>query len=105
MRVRNSAGTPACVIVPEIRMLQLGENEDAPWTPDVHSARLQLGPLGIILRSRIALALLSIVITFIHPWSALPVLLLAELLERQLFFQSVQAPKMPGGFGPKRYSC
>ncbi len=85
----------------EVRFLRLGEDEDTPWSPDVHSARLQLGPLGVILRSRIALALLAIFIGLIQPWAALPVLLLAELLERQLFFQSVHAPKMPGNFGPK----
>lgn len=103
-------GIPACSLfaaaillklIPEARLLQLGDAEDTPWSPDVHSARLQLGPLGIILRSRIALALLAIFIGFIHPWAALPVLLLAELFERQLFFQSVHAPKMPGNFGPK----
>ncbi|MES2920283.1 MAG: DmsC/YnfH family molybdoenzyme membrane anchor subunit [Verrucomicrobiota bacterium] len=88
-------------LAPETRLLQLGEDEDTPWSPDVHSARLQLGPLGVILRSRIAFALLAIVIAFVEPWAALPVLLLAELLERQLFFQSVHAPKMPGNFGPK----
>ncbi len=102
-------GIPACVLyatavllklAPEIRFLQLGENEDTPWSPDVHSARLQLGPLGVILRGRVTLALLAAVIAFIQPWAALPVLLLAELLERLLFFQSVHAPKMPGNFGP-----
>ena len=40
--------------------------------------------------------------SFIQPWAALPLLLLSELLERQLFFQSVYAPKMPGNFGPGR---
>ena len=88
-------------LFPETRLLQLGDDDDIPWSPDVHSARLQLGPLGVILRSRIALALLSIFIGFIQPWAALPVLLLAELFERQLFFQSVHAPKMPGNFGPE----
>jgi Fe-S-cluster-containing dehydrogenase component/DMSO reductase anchor subunit len=92
-------------LVPEIRMLRLGEDEYAPWSPDVHSARLQLGPLGLILRSRITFALFSIITAVFHSWSALPVLLAAEILERQLFFQSVQAPKMPGGFGPKNHSC
>lgn len=88
-------------LVPELRILQLGENEDMPWSSDVHSARLQLGPLGVILRSRVALAFIAIVTAFIHPWAALPILLAAEILERQLFFQSVQAPKMPGGFDRK----
>ena len=88
-------------LIPEARLLQLSYDEYNAWSPDVHSARLQFGPLGIILRSRIALALLAIFIGFIHPWAALPVLLLAELFERQLFFQSVHAPKMPGNFGPR----
>ncbi len=90
-------------LIPESRLLQLGEDDDTPWSPDVHSARLQLGPLGVILRSRMTLALLAVVIGFIQPWATLAALLLAELLERQLFFQSVCAPKMPGNFGPK--SC
>lgn len=90
-------------LAPEARLLQLGEDEDTPWAPDVHSARLQLGPLGKILRSRMALAIAAIVIAFIQPWLALPLLLLADLFERQLFFQSVQAPKMPGNFGPSRH--
>ncbi|MEO8615112.1 MAG: DmsC/YnfH family molybdoenzyme membrane anchor subunit [Luteolibacter sp.] len=87
-------------LIPELRLLKLGEDEDAAWSPDTHSARLQLGPLGVILRARIALALLSVFVSLIQPWTALPILLLAELFERQLFFQSVQAPKMPGNFGP-----
>jgi formate dehydrogenase iron-sulfur subunit len=86
-------------LIPELRILRLGEDEDAAWSPDVHSARLQLGPLGIVLRSRIALALVALVTAFIQPWFALPILLAAEILERQLFFQSVQAPKMPGHAG------
>ena len=86
-------------LTPELRLLKLAEDEDAEWSPDTHSARLQCGPLGVILRVRIASALLSIFVSLTHPWAALPILLLAELLERQLFFQSVQAPKMPGNFG------
>lgn len=85
----------------ELRLLQLGENEDKPWSPDVHTARLQLGPLGLILRSRVALALCAIVVSATQPALALPLLLGAEILERLLFFKSVQAPKMPGNFGPR----
>ncbi|MES2657723.1 MAG: DmsC/YnfH family molybdoenzyme membrane anchor subunit [Verrucomicrobiota bacterium] len=88
-------------MIPELRFLKLGEDLDDPWSPDAHSARLQLGPLGPFLRARFTLALLAIPIALVQPWFALPVLLLAELLERQVFFQSVQAPKMPGNFGPK----
>ena len=90
-------------LIPEIRFLRLAEDEDKPWQPDVHSARLQLGPLGVHLRLRIALALLAIPLACLQPWAALPILLLAEILERQLFFQSVQATKMPGNIGPQRY--
>jgi DMSO reductase anchor subunit len=88
-------------LAPEIHLLQNGKNPSAPWSPDVHSARLQLGPLRFILLARIAISLLAIPVALIQPWTALPILLLAELLERQLFFQSVYAPKMPGNFGPK----
>ena len=88
-------------LTPEIHLLQNGKNPSAPWSPDVHSARLQLGPLRFILLARIAISLLAIPVALIQPWTALPILLLAELLERQLFFQSVYAPKMPGNFGPK----
>ncbi len=107
--ILHGTGIPACSLfaaavllklIPEIRMLKLGEDEDTPWSPDTHSARLQLGPLGVFLRARITFALLAVFVSFTHPWLALPILLLAELLERQLFFQSVQAPKMPGNFGP-----
>ncbi len=90
-------------MIPELRLLQLAEDEDCPWSPDVHSARLQLGPLGIVLRSRFALAFIALFLSTIHPWSALPLLLIAEILERQLYFQSVQAPKMPGNFGPGKH--
>jgi len=88
-------------LIPEIRMLKLGEDEDDPWSPDTHSARLQMGPLGPILRARLTLAIIALFFAAIQPWYALPILLIAELLERQLYFQSVQAPKMPGNFGPK----
>jgi formate dehydrogenase iron-sulfur subunit len=108
--VIRDPGIPACSLfagivilklAPELRLLLLGENPSSPWSPDTHSARLQLGPLKSILYGRIALAFLAVGIALIQPWASLPILLLAELLERQLFFQSVYAPKMPGNFGPK----
>ncbi|TAG08703.1 MAG: molybdopterin oxidoreductase [Verrucomicrobia bacterium] len=70
------------------------------WSPDQHSARLLIGPLRKIFIARCALALTAITASIFNPWFALPILLVAEILERQLFFQSVQAPKMPGNFGP-----
>ncbi|MFT4176814.1 MAG: dimethyl sulfoxide reductase anchor subunit [Luteolibacter sp.] len=88
---------------PELRFLQLGEDEDKPWSPDVHSARLQREPLGPILRSRMFFAFVALFVASLQPWAALPFLLLADLFERQLFFQSVQAPKMPGNFGPAKH--
>jgi formate dehydrogenase iron-sulfur subunit len=84
-------------LIPELLFLR----HSATWSPDAHSARLQVGPLGIVLRSRILLALVAAGLGFIAPWLALPFLLAAEILERQLFFQSVHAPKMPGSFGPR----
>ena len=85
-------------LLPEILFLRLSQANE--WSPDQHSARLQLGPLRVILISRTAFALVAILAAFIQPWAALPFLLIAEIMERQLFFQSVQAPKMPGHFGP-----
>jgi formate dehydrogenase iron-sulfur subunit len=96
-----SLGLFAAVIIikllPEI--LFLSRQGEADWSPDSHSARLQLGPLRRIFIARMACAIAAIAFAFIQPWLALPVLLLAEIFERQLFFQSVQAPKMPGNFG------
>jgi formate dehydrogenase iron-sulfur subunit len=86
-------------LIPEARLIQLAADPDAPWSPDRHTARLQAGPLGKFTRARFILALLAIPVAFAAPWVALPVLLIAEILERQLFFQSVHAPKMPGNFG------
>lgn len=88
-------------MVPESRLLRRLDDADAPWSPELHSARLQQGPLGPCLRSRFIFGLLAIALAMVNPWLSLPALLLAELLERQLFFQSVYAPKMAGNFGPK----
>jgi formate dehydrogenase iron-sulfur subunit len=88
-------------LLPEIIFLR--QSRTSQWSPDQHSARLQLGPLRLILISRIALTLVAILVSIIQPWVALPILLVAEILERQLFFQSVQAPKMPGHFGPANH--
>lgn len=85
-------------LVPEVLFLRQASSND--WSPDAHSARLQLGPLRHFLCARFILVLLAIPAAFVSPWLALPLLLTAEIIERQLFFQSVQAPKMPGNFGP-----
>jgi hypothetical protein len=88
-------------LLPELILLRQHRSEH--WTPDQHSARLQLGPLRHILIARISLACSSIMAAWFSPWLTLPLLLAAEILERQLFFQAVQAPKMPGNFGPARH--
>lgn len=85
-------------LIPELFFLRHHRNSE--WSPDAHSARLQLGPLRPILVARAVFALSSIATASIQPWLALPLLLIAEILERQLFFQAVHAPKMPGNFGP-----
>ncbi len=86
-------------IIPEARLLQLTNDDDTPWSPDRHSALIQVKILGPFTRARFALAAIAVFCAAIDPWLALPILLLAEVLERQLFFQSVHAPKMPGNFG------
>lgn len=87
-------------LIPEVRMLRHAEDPDGAWSSDRHTALLQIEPLGPFLRTRHALALTAAFVMFINPWAALPILILSEILERQLFFQSVHAPKMPGNFGP-----
>jgi Fe-S-cluster-containing dehydrogenase component/DMSO reductase anchor subunit len=87
-------------LVPELLFLRYRSGKN--WSPDRQSARLQTGPLRSILVARIASALIAVPSALVSPWLALPFLLAAEILERQLFFQSVQAPKMPGNFGPGR---
>ncbi|MBC8126761.1 MAG: dimethyl sulfoxide reductase anchor subunit [Gloeobacteraceae cyanobacterium ES-bin-144] len=94
------SGVVICKLIPELLFLRK-RDDSAAWSPDRHSAMLQLGPLRKILLGRIVLALVSITLSFINPWLAIPVLILAELLERQLYFQAVQAPKMPGNFASR----
>ncbi len=84
---------------PELYTCLLGLREGA-WTPDRHSGRLLLGPLQNFTLWRFGLAALAAVVVLFNPWLALPLLVSSEILERQLFFQAVQAPKMPGHAGP-----
>ncbi|MGB1130680.1 MAG: DmsC/YnfH family molybdoenzyme membrane anchor subunit [Haloferula sp.] len=83
----------------EIYIAQLA-NQDGPWTPLRHSGKLMLGPLGEVTFQRLTFSVLAMAVALFSPWFALPLLLVGEILERQLFFQSVHAPKMPGNFGP-----
>ncbi|MEJ6582214.1 MAG: dimethyl sulfoxide reductase anchor subunit [Akkermansiaceae bacterium] len=67
------------------------------WSPAQHSAKLRLGPLNRVTRTRLLTLGIAIPLAFLSPWLALPVLLASELSSRHLFFRTVQAPKMPGG--------
>lgn len=87
-------------MIPEARILKSATHPDGPWTPDLHMARLQRGPLRCILNGRFILAFAAALTALANPCLAFPLLLAAELLERQLYFQSVHAPKMPGSFSP-----
>ena len=89
-------------MIPELRIIRLSDDRNADWTPDIHTARIQRGPLGTTLDGRFLIAFTAIAFSLVNPWISLPLLLVAELFERQLFFQSVHAPKMPGNFGKKR---
>ncbi len=86
-------------MIPEARVLKTTDPEEPAWSADVHSARLQLGPLRKIFNARVILAFVAAYTALVSPWLALPILLISEILERQLFFQSCHAPKMPGHFG------
>lgn len=87
-------------LVPEMMVLRLADRKRPEWSPDLHSARIQRGPLKLILIARLALPVIAVLCAFISPWVSSAFLLGAEVLERQLFFQSAFAPKMPGNFGP-----
>ncbi len=89
-------------MIPELKIIRLSDDRNAEWTPDIHTARLQRGPLNAVMEGRFQLAMLAVAFALLNPWISLPLLLAAELMERQLFFQSVHAPKMPGNFGPGR---
>lgn len=84
-------------MIPEFFVL--GEAKEKTFSPDQHSARLHLGPLRIITALRFTLVPLALIAVLATPWAALGILLVSEILERQLFFQSCYAPKMPGHFG------
>jgi DMSO reductase anchor subunit len=86
-------------MIPEGRVLKSTDPEEPEWSADVHSARLQLFPLRRILNARVILAFVAAFTVLVSPWLALAILLISEILERQLFFQSCYAPKMPGQFG------
>lgn len=73
------------------------------WSPDHHSARLMRGPLRPLTVSHLVLTATASISAILSPWLALPFLTASVIVERLLFFRAVQAPKMPGNFGPARH--
>ncbi|BCX49569.1 DMSO reductase beta subunit family protein [Haloferula helveola] len=88
----------AAKTLPELLTIGFGLSERA-WSPLRHSGRLLLGPLEPVTLWRFGLAIAAMILVIPAPWLAIPILLASEILERQLFFQSVHAPKMPGHTG------
>jgi Fe-S-cluster-containing dehydrogenase component len=61
------------------------------------SARLHAGPLRHIARARLAFGMAALLLFALQlPWFGFLLFALGELLERVLYFQAVDAPKMPG---------
>jgi formate dehydrogenase iron-sulfur subunit len=61
------------------------------------SARLHAGPLRTVSRARLAFGLAALVLFALQqPWFGFVLFAVGELLERVLYFQAVDAPKMPG---------
>lgn len=83
-----------------VEMNYLQHARSNTWSPDRHTARLQQGPLRRVLAARLGFGLLGAMLAPAAPWVALILILVSELCERCLFFQSVHAPKMPGYQGP-----
>jgi len=94
-----AAAVIAAKTLPELWVIHLA-SRGGEWSPLRHSGRLILGPLQNVTFWRFALAAVGMGVALFSPWLAIPLILASEILERQLFFQSVQAPKMPGSFGP-----
>ncbi|MES2308602.1 MAG: DmsC/YnfH family molybdoenzyme membrane anchor subunit [Verrucomicrobiota bacterium] len=73
----------------------LSEESSHPHTQSARVVWVLLKPLFLI---RLGITLLGLLVLGIEPISATFFLLIGELLERRLFFQSVRAPRMPGNF-------
>ncbi|MBK1883812.1 dimethyl sulfoxide reductase anchor subunit [Luteolibacter pohnpeiensis] len=95
-------GIVSMKLIPELLIIRNTWNSHDSWSPDLHSAKVQCGPLRKILAARIILPFVAIALAIISPWLTALVLCISEILERQLFFQAVYAPKMPGNFGPSK---
>lgn len=74
--------------------------KETTWSAKSHSAKLRLGPLAKITKFRLLTAGLTLLLSFLSPWLALPILITTEILSRHLFFKTTHAPKMPGGLQP-----
>ncbi|MFD0895643.1 dimethyl sulfoxide reductase anchor subunit [Luteolibacter ambystomatis] len=84
-------------LVPESRFLRDNADPDDPWTPDAHVARLmRLRVMAPLLNGRFTGALAALFMLMISPWISIALMLVAELLERAMFFSTVYSPKMPG---------
>jgi len=84
-------------LVPESRFLRDNADPDDPWTPDAHVARLmRLRVMAPFLNGRFTGALAALFALMISPWASIALMLVAELLERAMFFSTVYSPKMPG---------
>lgn len=93
-----SFAAPLCVLGGKLlfELSSLLSLRNADWSPARHSARLQLGPLRSTFILRMCLGVGSVCLLPLWPLAALGILLLGEVLERRLFFQSVWAPRMTG---------
>jgi formate dehydrogenase iron-sulfur subunit len=96
-----------------MRSREVDEDEIVP-TPPMMTARLLAGPLRNVFGLRVVLALTSGLLLPIFAstgalgssgaWWVLAGILIADGMERHLFFRAVDAPKMPGlpgGLGPR----
>ncbi|MGC4017444.1 MAG: dimethyl sulfoxide reductase anchor subunit [Luteolibacter sp.] len=93
-----AAVTIIAKLVPESRFLRDHADPDDPWTPDAHVARLmQMRVMSPFLHGRFAAAAIAAFALILSPWASIALMLVAELLERAMFFSTVYSPKMPGG--------
>ncbi|HTO02801.1 MAG TPA: hypothetical protein VL069_03825, partial [Opitutus sp.] len=88
-----------------------GVDEDDVPTPALITARLLTGPLRMLFGGRAVFALVAGLLLpamalangwgTVGVWLVFAAVLIADLLERHLFFRAVDAPKMPGLPGAK----
>jgi len=82
-------------------LLFLKHSSVPTWSPLQHSARVLREPLQLWNKTRIIFVILAIILLPLFPIIGLTLLILAELVERALFFKAIYHPRMPGGItGP-----